>query len=697
MVQPLAPELLYTSPRAGYLPGELIVVEVHGPDGFSLGRHSFTIDRTVGSGFAGHVYQASPHQALRFPKSCQVAGSVVSQCPPQPDNDCVIAPSSVAIKVLRPRSRWKTLLRDSLFWLCFQAPFAPRLREESVRSGLAWQILLGAFTAPGAVARPYGYYWDASLCSYVEIHEWVDGRAAYYSPDEYLLARLLDRPHPSEDSEMARLKQFMDALTALCRRMGAAGLARQYEWYTLVSQANVLVRQTGSDSASEFTAVDCRPGLAIPFFMPISPAHARIILHGLRRGRLTHYDETDLGQLNKFLDTQPAAADEFAGLVSRLQQDEDAYRGSLPDLWHTRTRLLRDAAFRARVRTALLGDWIRTGLASTETSVALACRPVVFFGLWLLSLIPVLGSFLLRLVANSRYRSHLGRLWSSPAYRRLALSAWRERDLPIWTADGRIPSGREVGLAKSTAAYQAEKYLFSWLPSTAHRFLIDPAARARSLDGWVGQPIRLLTRHDARVAWLEGILQEQYEREMFPPEKAAALSSQVREPHMQGFIRDLGFCAGLDIFSRVVYLGLAAYGLTSGNFIPLGLAVLAPIPPSGPLRVLYVLIRLLADLPALLRIRQLPLENHPAGRLLMARLGALFIAPWRWIGNLFPLLEISTVYTRLSFVLVTYYAARAAGVIPIFGGQGKLLEYAVFQLCYNLPLSLKHEMDLLKK
>jgi hypothetical protein len=127
------------------------------------------------------------------------------------------------------------------------------------------------------------------------------------------------------------------------------------------------------------------------------------------------------------------------------------------------------------------------------------------------------------------------------------------------------------------------------------------------------------------------------------------------------------------------------YGGITGDFWPLGLAALGPIPPSGPLRLLYVLGQIASDLLRLSIGRSLLNPGH----LLLARAGALLVCPWRGFGNLFPVFEISAYYPRLALLLAEYYTSRAVRNVPIFGGQGKLLEYAIFQLFYNLPVGIK--------
>ncbi len=145
--------------RTGYYAGERVQAQVYGIAGSDRGQATFKIGDSPGSGFAGQVYQAE------IEEDEGVTGET--------------EPHWVALKILKPRSKFKRWFRDLLFWLSFQVSFAPRLREEALRSGLLWQAILRAFAAvefkdDQAVARPIGYFWDSELRSLVEIHEWVD-------------------------------------------------------------------------------------------------------------------------------------------------------------------------------------------------------------------------------------------------------------------------------------------------------------------------------------------------------------------------------------------------------------------------------------------------------------------------------------------------------------------------------------------
>lgn len=660
------PSLVYHPPRAGYLPGEVVTARVQGIDGQLLEEQRFRITKSPGSGFAGQVYQA--HPAGDWP-----AGS----------------PAVLAVKVLRPRSGWKLAIRETLFWITYQTAFAPRLREAAVRAGLLWQTMLHAaaeeeFQTAGSVARPVGYYWDASLASYVEVHEWVPSRTIRYETDDLLLMRWLKKSTAPPQSEMACKKVFMDRLAGLCRAMGAEGLARQYDWFTFISQANVLTRD-GNGTAQRFCAVDCRPGLAFPFFLPLSPAHLMINLQGLRRGILSHYDECDLEKLDAYLAAHPALTGRLQRAARQLRAEYTAYRAGLPDLWQRGLRVLTCPGLRQTLRAAAAEDWLRTGLLDLETSRALTSNSLAFGGLLILQCIPVIGPALARLAGNAAYQAYTWRILQDPAYRQAWLGETRARDLAEWQAAERIHPAHIDRLSRSTAAYLVEKTICGWLPGSLHRLLVDPAARRLFCEKRLLQPLRLLIHHDARVAWLEGIIQFELDRGVLENERAEALRDQARQPQMKGFLRDLGFTAALDVFSRLVYLVLGLYAVSTGDLLPLGLAALGPVPPSGPPRMIYILALLAGDLLRLLLRRRVP----RAGRLILARLGALLLAPWRWVGNLFPVMEMSAYYPRLALLLADYHIEQAINSIPVLGGRGKLLEYWAFQACYNLPMSFK--------
>lgn len=681
----LIPETCPLPERNLYFIGELVEAEVYDPGGMSLGNGQFTILGRSGSGFAGTVYQA------RLPRKT----AIDFQVDPRPGAQ----PGLLALKVLRPINPWKTALRDLFFFLSFQSSYAPRLRAAAVRSGLIWQAILRRAASidladPEAVARPLGYYWDAGLRAYVEIHEWVESRAARYGSVEWQPQHTTDasmassRPAPAQSSEMQRKRAFMRSIAWLCERTGALGLRRQYEWYTFVSQANVLLRSRdingGPPDRASFTAIDFRVGLAVPFFLPLSPVHLAYIWRGLSSGRLVFFDEVDFGRLEAYAAAHADVFAPLAGWIEQLKRDDEEYRRALPDLWHTWSRARRGDRRGPAIQAAILSDCQRLGRLSPRGASRCQRQPLFFLLYLLCGCLPILGGELQRLLGDETHRTHLRRILGDPPYRRATLHARQQVDVRTWQETGRIGAGHAAVLAGSLSNYWVERLAFGWLPARLQRLATDPAARRRLVQAWVGEPLRRLWDAAARQAWLDEILINQQERGVLPPEHAARLARQAQGAQSQAFLLDLGFILALEIFSKAVYLLLAVYGILQGNYLPLAAAALGPVPPSGLARALYAFLRLVAGLAD----RQLRSDR----RLLSARLVGLLVAPWRWVGNLFPLLEMFAYAPQLSLLVADDFVSRLVRAIPVLGGRGKLLEYWAFQLIYGLPLALAEKL-----
>lgn len=667
--------LFWIAPRSNHLPGETIIADLKLINGNPMGKIILRIEGSPGSGFAGQVYKAAVQKGSGLPHI-------------------------VAVKVLRPHSKAKLWFRDLLFQICFQTSYSPRLREDAVQAGLLWQSILRAAAkielgSASFVAQPIGYFWDPELASFAEIHEWVDGRPSRNEPDEYVLARLFHWPHPTDTREMTQKKEFMDRLVRLCHDIGADGLARQYEWWTLVSQDNVLTRITPIESSilpsgssankTQFCAVDCRPGLAIPFFGLFSPAHARIIWNGVRKGVLVHFAESNINQLRAYC-SRHFSAQEHQESVDHLALVETRNRRSFPDLWQSPGRIFREKNFIHDVRLAAAHDLLLCGQIAPEFLEEKPGSAFLLQLILIISLLPWVGQFITRLIAHPGYRRHLASLLSNAHYRQTAWRTWQLNDLAAWQVEGRIDDLYCQFLKDEFFLYLIHKILASLLPPQGHRLLTDKQCFISWIRTIFIHPLQILAHPNQRITWLDTILAEQYQRGLISADLYHIHMDQIREPRMQGYIRDLALNASLDMFSRLVYLLFGLYGISTGNFLPLGVAFLAPIPPSGPIRVIYLLAQIALD-PG--RARR---WNQDMARVLQARFAALLISPWRWFGNFFPIVEISAFYTRLSFLFAEYFISQAAEKAPIFGGRGKFLEYAVFQVFYNLPLSLRHEI-----
>jgi hypothetical protein len=666
-------EILIRPRKRAYYFGECVEVEVRGLDGGKLGNERFAIQTSPGSGFAGQVYRAIPEKEIIFGAS-----------------EANEEKHRVALKVLRPKSRWKETFRDILFKLSYQTSFAPRLREDALRSGLIWQELLRTaagieFGTDSVVTKPFGYYWDEEVSSFVEIHEWVNGRGPRYEADDQIITRRMGKTKEPPNSEVARKRKFMGDVVKLCHEIGAIGLALQYEWYTLVSQANILTRNEQQDGRSEFVVVDCRPGLAVPFFLPLSPVHAKIILNGIKRGVFAHFDEVDFSKLDTYLATHVNEFKHVDGLIQQLKEDDERYRLGLPNLWHVRTRFLRDKNLRQKVQEESIRDWQRLGKVSDEEAEKLRRGSRRYAPYLILDNLPLVGQPLLRLLGNEGYREHIGRILRNPVYLKEVIEVQKAGDILEWNDGQRITTERAVALANSTPRYLLEKSTLGWQPKSVHRLATDAQACRKFVDNLVINPFRLCINRKYREGWLLDIIDQQAEKGVVAVEQLKMLREQVGEARMQGFMRDLGIAAGLETASKILYVALAAYALSAKDFLPLAVAVLGPISPSGIARAAYVLAQLTLNLPHIVKNKD--------GKLLLTRALGTISAPWRIVGNVFAPLEMFAYYNDMSLLLCDYYVSKMVNAIPVFGGEGKLLEHWAFQIAYNLPISARRAVS----
>jgi len=333
------------------------------------------------------------------------------------------------------------------------------------------------FKADGVVAQPLGYYWEPELGSFTEIHEWVEGRYPCYEADPLILHRLFGIALEEAGHEMQRKKRFMQGLVDVCHEIGAIGLARQYEWFTLISQANVLSRESPKPGLSDFVAVDCRPGLAVPFFLPLSPAHARIILEEAKRGVFAHFDAMDLSRLERFVQLYFREDEDLSALTSQVNEENVLYRAGLLDIWNARANSFLRSSRLQSVKQATIQDWVKLRMVSPAIAERLGQGWVRFLTCFILDNLPMVGGFMLRLTHNEIYQRHLLLSLVSVNYREGALQFMRSRDVGEWREDRRITCSRVELLEASTIRYLFEKLVLSWQPRILHRLVTDPSAR----------------------------------------------------------------------------------------------------------------------------------------------------------------------------------------------------------------------------
>lgn len=258
-----------------------------------------------------------------------------------------------------------------------------------------------------------------------------------------------------------------------------------------------------------------------------------------------------------------------------------------------------------------------------------------------------------------------------------------------------------IGRLRDYAAAHPEA-LAAWAPLVEELCALEPAAQrardavrrvprvvpARSVraGGAAGsrcsrlEPVRRLTDPERRTAWLLQQARAGREEGMLTPDEAQRIEEQAHDPLIQLYLKCLAvhLCL-LPTTNVVVIAGGFAYALAHHlsfaegmRMVVLALAFFAVFPasPGSLARGLYVLA-------VVLRRRRL--------RHFRVALACSF---WRYVGySAFPL-QMVTTFPALARFLAARAATHMARHVPRWGRRGGLLEYRVFDLWFNLPLSV---------
>jgi hypothetical protein len=667
-------ELVRPFRRSAYDPGDRLEYSITGVLPASTGRIVVEVERFVGGGFAGQVYRVELLEV-------QADGGPISG---------LTVGHPYAVKILKPPSAFARVFRDSLYFLAYQAKFGAQVNPASVRVGVLWQKLIRRAAAveygdENAVCDTYATFYDEDLHSFGEINEWIEGRLWKYEVDDRMFGRWDFRSHPPEDHncpEYVHKKLFMRQLVELLHQMGAPELARQYEWWSCKSQPNALKRLSADHSPrAGLTAVDFRAGLTLLPFLPMSPVDVRLILTGLLRGKLVQFDRSDPVQFRKFLEEHRDDFEDLQPAIDELLEQEAIHRASLPDLTHHHVRLIADRRLRRSVGDGAITAWKSLGRLDDAHASSLQSRRGLLALLFMVSLVPLLGRSVVRLWGNARAREHARRCLTSFGYLWRAIRGSQIETLVVWQREERVCDERAMRLVHRPVRYWLQRIFFGWLPATWHRSLAEPPfAWARIRDA-IGFSVRFLREPPFREEWLLEQVDLGQREGMVSPEEATRISEQIQDPFIQKYLKSIAVHICTLPVTQVVSLAVALYvmvrfGQSWGESVAYALAVLAifqvtPISPGSIARGSYVVY---------LIISERNLRNYSV---------AVLVSFWKYIGYLgFPL-QMVRQYPALSRLMAGRWARSMANFVPVFGETGGLFEHAVFDLFFNLPLSVK--------
>lgn len=669
-----------------YDPGDRLTVAVTGVVPARRGTATLEVEKFVGGGFAGQVYRVN------------LVDLLTSEGP----LEGLVTGGTYAVKIIVPPSRFSLLFRNALYWLAYQGPFSAQVNEDAARSGVLWQKMIRRasrihFGDERAVVDTYATFFDENLESHAEINEWVEGRTWLYELEDRLIGRqrrvrrdgrIIDGRGGSV--EFLEKRSFMIRFVHLLHELGAPEFARQYEWWTLKSQPNVLKRIGREDAAAgRLTAIDFRAGLALLPFLPMSPADFGLIWKGLRRGDLVQFDRGDVARLETFCRENRDSFEDLQPALAELKQRDAAYRESLPDLTHHHIRLLADRDLRSSVRRGLVNGWRVRGQVDEAHAATLNASSWRFLFCLLAGFVPFLGRLFRRAWGNSRYRRHLGRVLGSYDYMRRRLRAGRAAKLIAWQRAGRGNDDRLARLLDRPARFYAQRFLLGWLPASWHRFFTEPRYAWDRLKTAVTYPVKLYFDAAFREQWLMEQIETGRRDGMLTDEEAEHIKRRARDPFIQKYLKCVAVHVCTVPVTQVVAAIIAGYfmvrhGVDTKEGWGLALGTLAffqvtPVSPGSLTRGFYVLY---------LMIRERNWHNYRV---------AVFVSFWHYVGYLgFPL-QMVTEYPSLARFMAGNWAAGIVRIIPVFGERGALFEHWVYDLFFNLPITIGRMLRRKKK
>ncbi|HIJ66394.1 MAG TPA: hypothetical protein HPP77_10635 [Candidatus Hydrogenedentes bacterium] len=671
-------DLHYVRTPHRYHAGHVFDLEITGVLPATTGRARLEVEAFGGGGFAGQVYRARLVEL-------DLAGQPIPGLEPG---------TAYALKLLVPPSRFALAFRNAVYWLAYQGPFAAQVNSAAARTGVLWQKIVrrAAMTRFGAdqcVADTYATFFDEGLGSYGEINEWVEGRNWKFEIDEQIFKRGKRLPGEAAHSqEYLAKKGFMAGFVRLLHDVGAPELARQYEWWTCKSQPNVLKRnEAGDGPADGLTAIDFRAGLALLPLLPMSPADIALIIKGLGRGALVQFDRGDLEKLGAFCDKHKDAFEELAPAIEELKQADPAYRSSLPDVTHHGFGLVYKGDLRRSVKTGLVEGWRVRRYVDAEHAGRLRASFFGFWLFWLAGFIPVLGRFARRLWGNAAFARHVRGCFSSFDYLRRTWRASMAACLIDWRREDRATDDDVERYLTHPFLYLRVRFLPGLLPmpSKWHRFLTNWHFARQTLKNAVAYPIRFYRDAEFRVQWLTNEVETGAKEGMLTPEEKEHILERVPDPFIQKYLK----CVAVHIctlpVTQVVSLMLAvwAYVFLGESWresitYAVGILILfqvVPISPGSIVRGTYVVY---------LIIKERNVRNYWL---------AALVSYWKYIGYLgFPLQMVKE-FPVLSRFMAGRWATKMVSIIPVFGERGALLEHLIFDLFFNVPLSIKRRFS----
>jgi len=637
------------------------------------------VEKFVGGGFAGQVYKV---KITNIDSEQTIPGLNVD--------------GTYAIKILIPPTNFSRLFRNTLYWVGFQGPFQLQVNPAAARAGALWQKFIRRaaqirFGCKDSVVDIYATFVDPVLGSCGEISEWIEGRTWRLEVDENIDA--LRRWNKNKHVDINKLgskeyrakKVFMEDFVTLLHDVGAPEFARQYEWSTCKSQPNCLKRKSSGDEPDKgLVAVDFRAGLALLPFLPMSPGDFLLIYKGLKRGSLVQFDRCSLSKLQEFMQIYSEQFEDMQPMFQRLQENEDTYRNSIPDITHNHLRILYSPKLWSTMTSSAVTGWKVRNIIDTEHETSFRKSRIKAFIFLIIGIIPILGRVIRKFWARPDFRKHYINLLSSPAYFKRALKAKIAEKVIDWYRVGRVAEKLTDEIPGSPGKFFFH-LPFSILPAGLHRFITDGKFRKDKLVFIFIRPVKLYFSSQLREQWLRDMVKQGQNKHILTDEDSKTILEQINEPFIQKYLKSLAVHVCTLPVTQVVSVSIAIIYVLMHPEMPkkqswaIGAGIIAafqviPISPGSLVRGFYVVYMAIKD-------RSFKDYNI-----------ALFLGFFKYIGYLAFPIQMTYHYPALARFMAGHWATDAVHIVPVFGERGALLEHWVFCIFYNWPLTIRRRI-----
>ncbi|MGA2172365.1 MAG: hypothetical protein ABSG82_05045 [Sedimentisphaerales bacterium] len=665
-----------------YDAGTELIYSVTGVEKSDTARVRLVVDRFVGGGFAGQVYR------VKILDIQNATGTIKG-----------LEPGGIyAMKILVPPSGFSRLFRNFLYVLGFQGPFQLQVNPAAARAGALWQKFIRRaakirFGDEKTVVDVHATFVDGKIGSCGELSEWVEGRTWRLEADDHMDVLKLWRRGRAVDvgylgsPEYRVKKQFMADFVKLFHDVGAYELARQYEWSTCKSQPNCLKRKgTEDDPAAGLTAVDFRPGLALLPFLPMSPGDFALIAKGICRGSLVQFDRGDISKLETFVRAHPEQFADMRGMLEELKADEQIYRNSVPDITRNSIRLFYSRRLWSTMFDSAVTGWKVRNIVDAGWEKKFCSGRLLTALFLIVGLIPFLGKVIRRIWANSAWRRHYASMLKSWDYLCRTVRGKIMEKTVDWYRGGRVSDVQAAKIAQQPWRFFCHlPFLLLVFPSL-HRFLTDADYRKEKLVFIFVRPFRLYFNAATREQWLREMIAEGQKKHMLTDVDADTILSQINEPYIQKYLVSLVVHLLMMPVTHIVAVICAIVYVQMHPELPraeawaIGVGIVAlfqviPVSPGSLCRGLYVLY---------LVVKERNFKDYNV---------AVFLAFFKYIGYLAFPIQMTYRYPALARFMAGHWATEIVHVVPVFGERGALLEWWVFGLFYNWPLTIRRRMS----